>query len=493
MREFALPLTDALVNGLRPRADLPDTAPYLRSVANMRLSEVGAQPLTFALGAVASATPYLLPNAPSIAFFGGQAYSFDVAFGTLTALPLLTVRGAGSGAMAGSVHMAGNDKSWVMSCASQVLLCQAGSFARAGGLVWEDTTPVFTSVVEHKSRMVCAGFSSNPLPFEVLALANKARADAGMITEAEDNSWPSYVLWGSVGGGDFPFWFYDPPVLSSDEWLENLQAGEWGTISVPEAGTIVGLGVFGDFILVQGVKKCVILRAFAGGDNIAPGYGIFKVLPVTGSGVSCQVSGVGLVFEDRAGKLYLMNGEGQVGQLYFGRDVLPGGPTRMYLGAKDGELYVCRGTRTMLLSLVGERPNASVGTVNGGPVYHTGGDFAFLLTAAQNVTEYHIETHFVAPMSDGEQSLNGVQLSGFRPGTSSVWVRLWAEYADGVLRASAPIRVNAEGRATGRVVGRRYVIKVYSATPFSVAAMTALFQLGDRRHNRSVNVNSLAG
>lgn len=178
----------------------------------------------------------------------------------------------------------------------------------------------------------------------------------------------SYVMWGSIGGGDFPLWLFKPELIMSgsipepDSFedgiptsyvIEILKRNEFGFMPMPYQGEVLVVKELGNGIMAYGEDGIVYLPHVSGGDGLAPTFGLTNIMGVGIAGRGA-VGGTkdAHIFIDDGGSLWTINSQLEINKLgykeqffdFLGSDIV------ITYDAENSEFYIASDSASYILS-----------------------------------------------------------------------------------------------------------------------------------------------
>lgn len=272
MREFGTKVNDAFVRGLRPDDRSRRKRSFLTECYNLKPDEPGLRP------ALPPTDPFngnevvtwpfphlhrgknesLLLNETAISevdetavpWIATEVTTYD-AFntGTLKSIP------AG-----GPWHVADHHNAWYAFNGTSVVFrtgLEDGSGNTEKTYVQDQIT--IRTGCSHRGRTIIGGLAGDVWSGKMQSILNTWQGDmpAGLpdgISEM-DGSW---VMWGGIGGGDFPLWLFYPDDSpfnlgpSEDRFVRKLKANDLGWMPMPFQGDVLNLKPLGDNVIAYG-------------------------------------------------------------------------------------------------------------------------------------------------------------------------------------------------------------------------------------------------
>lgn len=179
----------------------------------------------------------------------------------------------------------------------------------------------------------------------------------------------NYVMWGSIGGGDFPLWLIKPDIITeghiqskahhdymypADETyaMEQLRLGQFGFMPMPFQGEVLCVKPLGNGVMVYGEDGIVYLPHVSAAEP-APTFGMRPVM-MTGVMSRGAVGGSDLfhVFVDSGGSLWSIDAElnpQRLGYKHF-FEGMAGDDILITHDEERTAFYISNGENTYLLS-----------------------------------------------------------------------------------------------------------------------------------------------
>lgn len=139
----------------------------------------------------------------------------------------------------------------------------------------------FETIAEHRGRVYIGGMDKDNLWTHFSSIFSSWTGDAGTLpfTLDEDGPNKNWVMWGSIGGGDFPLWLFYPTGYSAlglgpstTEVLRKIKRNQFGWMPMRWPGTVRVLKALGDNLIVygdNGITALVPRQGFVGKREIA--------------------------------------------------------------------------------------------------------------------------------------------------------------------------------------------------------------------------------
>ena len=233
--------------------------------------------------------------------------------------------------------------------------------------VWVNSSVTIKTGCTHKGRVVIGGLSSSNLfSGQLISLVMKqlqaSVKDDFTTTYSSIDS--NYVLWSSIGGGDFPLWLILPlntptefaPTL--DRLVESMKRGEWGFSRCTFQGEVLVVKELGNHFIAYGKDGITAFTFTPGGGDIPPTYGRRHIGDIGLYDRGSVSWGPNLhVFLDKSGSLWSLSEDLQISRLdyreYFTKSIEAG---EEFVGTYDphfGDHYLSTSTSTFIYNPVG--------------------------------------------------------------------------------------------------------------------------------------------
>lgn len=322
-----------------------------------------------------------------------------------------------------------------------------------------------------------------------------------------------YVMWSSIGGGDFPLWLFKPEILSVGSFdkddgygrrvpdsfiIDRLRMNQLGFMPMPFRGKVLSVKELGNGVMVYGEDGIAYMPHSSGGEGIAPTFGMIRPLPVGIAGRGA-VGGSNSqhIFIDIGGNLWSV-GVGEAGVDYrrlgykeylldlIEDDVVisfDSHRSEFYISGKEASYVLSSG-----LTQINQHPT-SVDYIAGGLVglYKEtldGGTIDNRVRVVTNPFDMNMRgVKTIVGLNVAEEAKSGVEVAlDFRYKTSESFQR------------SHFVPLNNEGNAMIRVHGLefRVVVKCSDFEDFSLDYIHVNWQPDDKRNTRGLGISPSA-
>lgn len=375
MREYTNRLHEELLGGLRPDNRQRRLSPFFDAARFVEITEYGVEEPRLVLLPITDVPvsypwPTLLRGEQDTLIGAGTSVR-SVNESTWVTTPLATIDPAdGSPEVipsGGVWHHADMGASWFLFNGECVVfrtgLEKMGSDPVLTYAYTGDAVP--NTGCHHRGRIVVGGFSAGspawPANWQAIFTAWKADNPVGLDIPINDLS-ENWVLWSSVGGGDFPLWLFYPQGFTYDlsptveDILRRLKRNEWGIMPMHFQGQVLKLLPLDREILVFGTDGVSMLRL------ANSTYGREKLLTVgiADRGAADGRDQTALWMDDR-GSLWLLRGQQGVQRLGyedFFQPMLGFNPVVTYDAYNERFFITCSSgaVPSYVLNLKGKRP-----------------------------------------------------------------------------------------------------------------------------------------
>lgn len=517
MREFDLNIDEALIRGLVPDDRVRKNEQFLTEAHNVVCTKLGLkehEPIKdpFQGGFVGN---YLFFNPDEIIALDANGstefYTVDTSLTPWQTNPI-TIRDfdgniiTPSGDDISITHFPGG---WFVSTGQALVfkdMTPTLEFGQGEYRVYEEN--IARAITHHRGRIVIGGGDStwsekwkNIMSLMEEQIDEPVHADFGDIGD-------NFVLWSSIGGGDFPMFLMQPERaifghltevsdnygyniddIDSTFLMDVLRQNEFGFMPMPWEGEVLGLGSMEDKVIVFG-KEGISALVMASGEDINT-YG-FRHMMSTGilSTRGFHSSDKRTVFVDRAGMLWEVTPDLKPQkhdyQHLFNQMSLA--DLEIVWNEKDDEYYISDSTTCYLLSRSGltevdQRPT----TVH----FYQGTKYG--LFSDSNDDETRIVSNIYDLNISGLKTINSINLGVTSDAVVEVAIDYRYKRGDAFTRTNF-VGVNDEGNAYLRVtcLDFRVVVKCSDFTDFELDYIVVKWQASDKRNIRGVQANANA-
>jgi hypothetical protein len=357
---------------------------------------------------------------------------------------------------------------------------------------WIEKSFKVNAITEHMGRVVVGGPTTEAWSNDILDLFNSMLScinDA--IYPDTDDVRSNWVIWSSVGGGDFPLWLFYPqeyPIEyrpNTETLQDRIAAGDFGWAPMPYDGAVLGLKSLGKNLISYGEGGIAVLQPVVGGGDIAPTFGINKLSSV-GIYSRGSYSGSSSVhyFLDPNGDLWRLTGSLELNRLgyqdYFKSWIDNEDEVSLYFDEIEQELYLTNGEESFLYS------NSGLSSINGVYTWVTTHRSKVYGSSVENSSKY--------------KSLCSSKFDGFKREVKTITAIHLDVETDGLVEVSVKYkynlkdnwnqtswhRLNNEGNTALRIAGSefQFCIRVSNESYFRLGRATLKVQYADKRFSR---------
>lgn len=511
MQELPIIIESELRNGLRPRAygRAAVNSPYLLNLEGLRVDELGLEPQPLpgdpfqGLVSVDWPFPQLFRGLETTLLLRRSAAQIVSEASNLWTTTNLTFNDAAAPASTKAIaeggvwHIADLGGSWFAFNGSCTLFTTGLDplFNITTQKYWIDDSVTIASGCAHKGRVIVGGLDSTLFSGTMSEILRQAQGyvEEDIITDWDDIA-SNYVLWGSIGGGDFPLWLFMP--LSYPEayrptyarFVERLKRGQFGWAPCSFQGSVLALAPLGDSFVAYGEDGVTAFRGVAGGGDIPATY---QVVEIPAGGVYDRGSVVAgpdfHTFFDNEGTLWRLDKNLSLTRLGFeeffkefvdGEEEVvpvfdPLYKDSYFSSLKRSFLVTTRGVSRSLYRF----PNMVVWKGKRYATEKSKGDltskYASLQTNAFDVRNRYLKT--VTSVNVGHRGGGTIEVAlQYKYNNSDSWEQ------------TSWVRVNDEGNAVIRVTAleHRVLVRASDPTTFQLEYITVKVQSPDKRFSR---------
>lgn len=406
MREFEITIEEALRNGLRPEKGTPRNAPYLRECLNMIPHEQGLEvyeKINVPISSEELQQNGIFYDHPFPQLFIGRdeillvdndrVFSVDENDWTLSQLPTYApgdrstpVSITGGGAW----HYVDLGKAWFLfNGVDTVMKPNLQPYTQEQNVVLADDSITIGTGCYHRGRIVTGGFNENNFwSDDWQAVFYRWKYEFEKEVQLNFDIGSNYVLWSSIGGGDFPLWLWYPNLAiyghlqaggsdiygHEDPYLNQvIQRNEFGFMPTHWEGEVLAVHPLRDKVIVYGDHGIAALT-LAG---TTYGYTALKNF-----GVACRgavaVSEDVHIFIDGDGNLWALSSDLQMQKLGYrnylypmlGKDIVGSHDSvynRFYFSSTDRTFVFADGLAEVgeRISSIAQRADNSIGMSSG--------------------------------------------------------------------------------------------------------------------------------
>ena len=521
MREFSTYIEQYLANGLRPETYNERNEPYLHKALNVRATTSGLRPHTPIVnpfsGVSVTAFPFpqlyigeagsLLLAQNYIARVNRSVTPWDISLLPVSPIDELPGTAIPDGGAWHIADMRGAFYAFSGACNAALL--------RDNSTLLIDRKILINTGTHYKGRIVVGGIDPTEIWSrgweEILTFWDKNR-DNMLPDLPMDDIGSSYVMWGSIGGGDFPLWLFDPSIihrgpigeptrdgtyrLPADQSyaIDKIRTGQFGFMPIPYAGTIHCVKPLGNGVMVYGSDGISYLPHVS--MEPAPTFGLQLVASFGIAGRGCVTGTDSMhVFMDDNGDIWRITADMSLNRLGYKEwfvDML-GGPITMSFNTQLADTYISDGVSTFVLTDSGltEMPQhpTSINHVSGGVI---GVYSESLVETEPEVFEPDAQGLIVTNTVDmnlrAQKTVTGVGVGISTENVASVAIDY--RFTKGEeYRRTRFVPLNREGNAVIRVAGTefRVVLHIDSAEDVEIDYIKLRWQSHDKRAIRGVD------
>ena len=332
MREFSKQIAPHLIQGLRPERRMDRNAEFLHEAFNVRIADTGMEPYRRIVDPFGGALPVDFPfpqlyigEMNTLLLYEGGISIVNRATTpwTLSAMPYRAVDGEpGSDILPGGVwHIADmKDAFYLFNGETTVAAINNQSEWLIDRVIKINTGTHF------RGRVVVGGIDPEQIWsrgwHEILTFWQ--RQDNMLPNIPLDDIGPNFVMWGSIGGGDFPLWLFDPEILhrgpikqltrdgthrlpaQESYAMDRIRQGQFGFMPMPYPGVIYAVKPLGNGVMVYGSEGIAYMPHVSAAEP-APTFGL---TPIMRNGIAGRGAVAGNehmhVFVDREGDVWRM-------------------------------------------------------------------------------------------------------------------------------------------------------------------------------------------
>jgi hypothetical protein len=510
MREYVLNINQALINGIRPEERFNRNQPFLEDAYNVRCAPTGLEayePITnpFSTDVLAGFPFPQLYVGESIVLLLGETFISRVIESSIwTHLPITlqaSVSDEDNSVPAGDQwHIADLKTSWYLFN-SECMIARINDMQTGITTIIEKS--VFPNTGTHfRGRVVVGGLNPAKIwsrNFE--DIMNVWKQVTPVISEFNpDDVSTNYVMWGSIGGGDFPLWLIRPEILQEgvsfsgnqkkdplgfmDTFIvDRLRQGQFGFMPMPYTGIIHQIKELGNGVMVYGSQGVSYLPHIADLEP-APSFGFRNVLGVGIAGRGCVGGGKDQhLFIGADNALWSITSDLSLKRLGFrhlleemdiDKIVVSNNPERNDFYITDGETCLLFSSG---MSKVHQFPTS---------LAHRYGTLLGLFTESANRHARVVSNTFDMRMRSIKTG-TGYALSASSP--HPVFVGTWFRYDEkSPYQRTHFVEANKEGNAALRVAGTDFRAEVFSPEykDFALDSIKFKWQSSDRRELRGI-------
>lgn len=522
MREFNTRIVEALQKGLRPSEFSSRGRPFLKEAYNVKVTEFGLEPFHPIQDPFGGAYSV---NFPFPQLFVGEdetllsdkryIFEVDMMSNPWEASRIDVYDGRKENALGhipegGQWHMADLKDAWYLFNGECVVF-KTRHNELAGGdqrvLVIDDVS--INTGTEYKGRVITGGFDPSNIwgsSWKHFFDSWEASLDMDLPFEFDDIG-SNYVMWSSIGGGDFPLWLFYPELamegfipdagyytddIKGSMLLERLQKNEWGFMPMPWQGEILNIEPLGEALIVYGDEAITAMIPAQFGF----GYQHLMNVGIADRGAVAGNRG-GHIFIGESGELWSIGPQLQTNKIGYKEYFLPmlGTDISISLNHQESEFYIANKDRCFLL----DQGLTEIKQIPTSVEFQQGGLIGVYdektFTSGKRKGMVDDRTIIVTnPISFSVSALKTttvISLGVRSPHKVEVALEYTTKKSDNWKRTRF-VPVNKEGNADLRVNGLdfRVVIKAEHYDNFELDFVEVRFQPDDRRFVRGTSVNT---
>jgi hypothetical protein len=501
MREFAINIQQELRAGIAPDPRLKREEAFLFDAYNVVCRAAGLEtfvPFTHVLSGVTPDWPFpQIIRMRDLTLLCGRALTRELAESTNLLGSNITHNPA-----TGLTNSITGDGRWhVADLGGEFYLFNGTTVVFKSGLemlndvpqkCYATTSPHIETGCAHRGRVVFGGFVSPMWPTVFTDIFDRW-SELFNFSIPVDDLGPNWVMWSSIGGGDFPLWLFHPIGFAQNVevnetlLLETLKRNEFGWMPLPTRAPLIALIPMGDSVIACS-KENVFRMRLAGGT-----YGLStmsKDVGVMNRGAIAGSEEDGYVFVSNNNRVQYISPEFQVDDLGFEQHMALLNPSLLTViyHERERDWFISDGVRAFMLA--GRQRMTEVNQrittiwVQGSNTYGIG-------TAAANNNLRVITQEFDLGIR-GIKTVTNVQL-GYR-GAIRLQVALDYRYrASDSFRRTAFRFVNQEGIVTFPQAGTDFRVVVKARAPMLIELdyIQVRWQSTDKRGLRGPAASSL--
>jgi len=510
MREFTGILRSADMKGLRSSPLQVRNVPYLFQAHNVRIEEHGIRPFEPVIDPFNDTLDVVFPF-PQL-FHGDKVtlladeQQIQLVNDTWDTEVLVTVDPATLRPTAiqpgGVWHFVDLFDAWYLFNGSCVVFKTGfdNELQRPRNEAYVANLPTITTGCKHRGRIVTGGFDrQNFWNYMWTDIFDEWR-DKFQWMDWLDASAPddNFVVWSSIGGGDFPLWLIYPfdsnnarlkPTAASV--IERIKRNEFGWMPLENSGNILRVAPLGKHFIAYGTQGIYALSAPAGRTDVADTYGkhMLKAIGILDRG-SVGVSKDRHIFIDAKLRLWSIDPELRLQELDY-REWMPDSETVITYDDNTDRFFLSDSDGAYLLDIGGlsSHNQAITSTIEkDGITYGLFEDLDIDDNAMLVTTGFDLQVR-------GIKTITSIVLGLVGGGTISVAVDYRYTDDDKTWSRTAWHPVNREGIAHPRIAGTdfRVVVRASDYTTFELDYIQVKWQSSDKRSLRGPGPTSLYG
>lgn len=346
MREFAFEMLSE-ISGLRPDVRASRQSPYLVEAKNVEVQTFGLEAYTPVINPFGSQSvdfpwPQIIEGQNIM--FGDGDYPILLNTNTVPwekqATELWDMRNVGEDEVPlihdGEWHVASFLDDTFFFNGTQTIV---RSHRFPGKLIAQSDVTIRTGCAS-KGRIIVGGFDKNDAWHDWWRTFLGTMSGQIMEPDLAEN----WVMWSSIGAGDFPMWLFDGYYPSQAAFFEAVKRNEFGWMQMRWRGNVQKVLPLGDGVMVYGEGGVSALIPTERVHDMASTYGLQEVVSAGVPQRDC-VGGdeMGHIFIDDSGSLWSVGGNLQATRLGFEEYLFPllGGPIRITLDRRRREFRIC--------------------------------------------------------------------------------------------------------------------------------------------------------
>lgn len=495
MREFPFNIVEHFTKGLRPEDTFIHEEGYLEACFNMQPTSGG---LEYFEGGVDAFSGGLSVDFPHPQFFRGRDIS--LLFGTTSVEEVNTnvypwtkaaITTSTSIVSGGVWHFVDLGPSWyAFNGTCNVFRLGLGNLeSTSSTTTFVDKNVTIQTGCVHKGRIYIGGFDRSDiwsnLPVDITP---EWEGEAGLdyIDLTVDGPGSNWIMWSSIGGGDFPLWLLYPSgyeQLSLGPTKENIihamKRNEFGWAPLPFNGTVQMLKPLGDAVIAYGDEgiQAILPRGNKVGFRKISNLGILGRGAVGGDDNSH-------VFLDSRGALWELGGDLALRRLGYEEylSAFPATSTTLTFKPSPKEVFICSPDKGFVLNSNGLAEHYQ--RITSGAFLN--GDF-YAVMSTQASTDIRVKTASHDNRRQGLKQLHDIQV--WYEDITNLKVKVYFRYDhNSTYLEWGPTSVNPQGVVYPGVSGLNFKIEI-TGTPGTNPRLDGIevrWNLVDKRAIRGV-------
>lgn len=505
MREFPYIIRDELVNGLRPNARMRRGEKYLVEAYNVLPTRYGLdllrditdpfeglEPVSFPFPQILRGyTQTLLAGATSLKVVNEAVLPWERT--NVTTYDPTNPAATKAIVAGGPWHFADMGDTYLLFNGSCVVFRSAiGRLNSAADKTFVATDVPMQTGCYSRGRVIVGGFTGQVWNSEWQALFSSWTTPVEAPTKSYNDIGENYVMWSSIGGGDFPLWLFNTADYTYDlgmqeaYLIEKIRLNEFGWMPLPCQGTVRCLLPLGGHVIAYADDCVVALTPVPGSGDVPSTYSPRRIAPV---GIASRGAATGddngHVFVDSSGAVWRITPDLQTVRLGYEEytfDLL-GGDIVLAKDPAFGDVYLSGEASAFVLTETGmaEHKNRLCS------LHFVGGGLVGLVDEVDLDTkdEIRVVTAETDLSTGGIKTITWIHLH-----MRSVYdVRVAVDYryarSDEYVRSEF-VPVNDEGVARIDVAGVdfRIVVKATNISDLIIDSIDVRWQASDKRYRR---------